>query len=73
MKKLGPYEGVFGRGADNPNVQLGLILWVSALLPLSYLIARFSANSFSTGRQDALKAMLRELSQKARESIDYKS
>jgi hypothetical protein len=53
-------------------VQLGLILWVSALLPLSYLIARFSSNSFSTGRQEALKAMLRELSLKARESIDYK-
>ena len=71
MKKFGPIEGVFTRG-DNPNVQLGLLLWVSALLPLSYLIARFSSNAFSTGRQEALKAMLRELSQKARDSIDYK-
>jgi hypothetical protein len=71
MKKFGPIEGVFARG-DNPNVQLGLLLWVTALVPISYLAARFSANSFSVARQEALKAMLRELSEKARESIDYK-
>jgi hypothetical protein len=41
-------------------------------VPISYLAARVSANSFSVARQEALKAMLRELSEKARESIDYK-
>ncbi|HET9424585.1 MAG TPA: serine/threonine-protein kinase [Gemmatimonadaceae bacterium] len=72
MKKLGPFETVAGgRGLDNPNVQLGLILWLGALVPLAYFISRFSANAVSRRRQVTLRTMLRELAEKAREAMDF--
>jgi eukaryotic-like serine/threonine-protein kinase len=74
MKKFGPIDNgeLFGRGLDNPNIQLAFILWFCALVPFSYLVARFSANTLSTNRQDTLKTMLHDLVDKARESMGYK-
>jgi serine/threonine-protein kinase len=69
IEPLGPW--VRGQGFDNPNLVLAMGLWVGALLPFSYLVARFTANTVSARRQESLKTMLRELADKARESMDY--
>jgi hypothetical protein len=59
------------RGFDNLNVLVGFGLWAGALIPLSYLAARFFANNVSASRQETLRSMLRELAERARESMDY--
>jgi serine/threonine-protein kinase len=71
-KNLQPFEGVWGRGLENPNVQLGFALWLGAVVPLSYLISRFIANGVSSKRQETLESLIRELAARARETMDYR-
>jgi eukaryotic-like serine/threonine-protein kinase len=72
VKAIMPIPGAWPRGIENPNVQIGLGLWICAVLPLSYLMARFTANSLSTNRQEALEKMIRALAERARESMGAK-
>jgi serine/threonine protein kinase len=51
------------------NVEAGLAIWAAAVVPVTYLLARFLADRASEGRQLALQAMIRELADSANESI----
>ena len=53
------------------NMVLGFGLWFGVAVPLSYIAARFLADRTSERRQQVLQTMVRELAEKAQESIDF--
>jgi eukaryotic-like serine/threonine-protein kinase len=71
VKAIKPFEGYDGHGLDDANILLALGISVGILLPLSFLVARFVADRVSTRRQKSLRTMLRELAERARETIDF--
>ena len=49
----------------------GFGVWLGIVVPLAALAARFTADRTSVTRQTYLKTMIRDLTERARESIDY--